>query len=150
MSIQQSLNQALYTSTIAAGLYTHSPQGKERAQLKNLEKRDEAIAKQLNVVDTKVGPEESVADPIYGKAFQEQVDIARQKYELRPNEESFKEYAELKESYEEWEQALKHSQEKRLKELRGQKEGKKMRKKLLQGTPEVSVNKTKINLGGNQ
>jgi len=143
-SIQQSLNQMLMSAQLGAGLYAHTPAAKSKAEWKNLEKRDEAVQKQLDIVEPKVGVEPSEADPVYTKAFKEQTDIARQKYELKPTEESYKEYTDLKQSFEEWESALQESQQKRADALTSQKEQFKLRRQLLEGTPEVPVKKTKI------
>lgn len=143
-SIQQSLNQTLASTQFAAGLYAHTPAAKSKEEWKNLEKRDVAVQKQLDIVEPKVGAEPSEADPIYTKAFKEQTDIARRKYELKPTEESYKEYTELKEASEEWEKALQASEQKRIEALTSQKEQFKLRRQLLEGTPEVPMKKTKV------
>lgn len=143
-SIQQSLNQTLASTQFAAGLYAHTPAAKSKAEWKNLEKQDLAVQKQLDIVESKVGTESSEADPMYTKALKEQTDIARQKYELKPTEQHYKEYAELKEAGEEWEKALKASEQKRLETLASQKEQFKLRRQLLEGASEVPMKKTKI------
>ena len=144
MSIQQSLNQALYQAGIMKGIYAQTEKGKAAQKMKGLQKREKIVQNQLDIAESAVKPEASEADPVYTQAFKEQTDIARQKWELNPNEKSFKEYAELQSAYEDWENALKYSQEKRQQTLADQKEAFEMRRKLLEGTAEVPTNRTKI------
>lgn len=44
-SIQQSFNQMLYTGTVGAGLYAHSPEGQRMAKVKELSTEQKVLTK---------------------------------------------------------------------------------------------------------
>lgn len=143
--IQQSLNQMLYTGTIAAGLYAHSPKGQMQAEIRNIEKNMPKIEKQIELAENAVSPKSSEAtDRAYTEAYKQGVQQAKRLYELNPNEKNFSEYRSMEETLEEWEQTLKESQQKRQATLANQKEAKKIRQELLKGVPEVQVKRTKV------
>ena len=47
-SIQQSINQMLYTGTVGAGLYAHSPEGQKQAKIRGLEKNIKTYNKKID------------------------------------------------------------------------------------------------------
>ena len=98
MAIQQAVNQLLGQATIAAGLYAHSPAGKRKFRLKDLEgqatRANERITKRRNEEDlTEVSPE-SFAD------LQERVaeynEISKEYAKLTPNVDEALELDELR------------------------------------------------------
>lgn len=57
-NIQQSLNQMLYTGTIAAGLYSHSPMGKKMAQVRDIGTEQKVLTKKaLTEGEGEISPE---------------------------------------------------------------------------------------------
>lgn len=108
-SIQQSLNQALYTGTIAAGLYAHSPMGKRMSQLKDLSKREKIINKQIEVEGKEefIGSEWPTIAKNYGRQLEELTNIAEQRYKLDPTEKAFKSLLARQKELGEWDEIIK-------------------------------------------
>lgn len=150
MNIQQSFNQALYQTQIGAGLYAHSPAGQERAEISRIQRNMPKTEKQIELAGEAVSPESSAAtDRAFTEAFKQGVQESKRLYELRPSEETFSKYHEMEETLEEWESALKYSQDKRQATLANQKEAYKLRQEILKGAPEVSVKRTKVEVENN-
>ena len=150
MNIQQSLNQALFQGQIAAGLYAHSPAGKEQAEISRIKKNMPRIQKQIELAGGAVSPESSAAtDKAFTEAFQQGTEQSKRLYELAPSKKTFKQYNEMAETLEEWESTLIYSQDKRQKTLADQKAALKMREELLKGAPEVPVKRTKVEVDYN-
>lgn len=147
-SIQQSFNQMLMSAQIGAGLYAHSPAGQEEAEVRKLQRTEPKIQKQIELTGEKVGPEPSAADEAFTEVFKAGTAQAKRLFELRPTEKNLAEYKEMSETLDEWESALKLSQEKRQQTLADQKVALENRKKLLEGTPEenrdFTYRKTKV------
>lgn len=152
-SIQQSFNQMLMSAQIGAGLYARSPAGQEAAEVRKLQKNAPKIQKQIELTGEKVGPESSASDEAFTEAFKAGTKQSKRLFELRPTEENLAEYKETADVLEEWEDALKSSQEKRQKTLADQKKALENRKKLLEGTPEenrdFTYRKTKVEVDNN-
>lgn len=103
MSIQQSLNQALYTTTIAAGLYTHSPQGIKAEKIRNLEKQEKLVdtktemEQELFAQDAKTQEEFAQGKSLrqekaYAKRSSEIANIRKKLYETDPSEKRLASY----------------------------------------------------------
>lgn len=152
-SIQQSFNQMLMSAQIGAGLYARSPAGQEAAEVRKLQKNAPKIQKQIELTGENVGPEPSASDEAFTEAFKAGTKQSKRLFELRPTEKNLTEYKEMSDTLEEWEDALKSSQEKRQQTLANQKAALENRKKLLEGTPEenrdFTYQKTKVEVDNN-
>ena len=110
MTIQQSINQMLYTGTVAAGLYAHSPEGQKQAKLRGLEAEEKILSKKTGHLREEgfseyQGIEE--AEKLAGR----KVDIAKEKYALAPSEARFKAMRDAERSLKEY-TATKENQKK--------------------------------------
>lgn len=130
-SIQQSFNQILMSAQIGAGLYAHSPVGKEAAEVRKLKRDMPKIEKQIELTGEKVGAEPSESDKHFTEAFKAGKEQSKRLFELRPTEKNLKEYKEMSEALEYWEETLMDSQEKRQKTLANQKQENKMRRSII-------------------
>ena len=130
-SIQQSFNQILMSAQIGAGLYAHSPAGKEAAELRKLKRDMPKIEKQIELTGENVSAEPSESDKHFTEAFKAGKEQSKRLFELRPTEKNLKEYKEMSETLEEWEKTLMESQEKRQKTLANQKKENKMRRSII-------------------
>jgi hypothetical protein len=74
MTIQQSINQMLYTGTVAAGLYAHSPEGQKQAKIRGLERDIKTYNKAI---------ESGTAS---STEYQRRATAASQLYELDPSQ----------------------------------------------------------------
>jgi hypothetical protein len=120
--IQQSLNQALYTGTVAAGLYAHSPKGQTKAKINTKER-------EINTINQKIEQGLATENVDYSK----RAELANEIFELDPTQKNL----DVSEEYS-------GEAQKRIEQLRNQKERFEMRKKLLEGAPEVPTKKVKI------
>lgn len=149
-SIQQSFNQMLMSAQIGAGLYAHSPAGKQQAEIRSIKRNAPKIAKQVEYASENVSPTSSEAtDKAYTEAFQKQVEQSKRLFELQPSKENFNEYEQMENALQEWEQALKVSQESRQATLDNQKKALSIRKQLLEGASEVPINRKKVEVDNN-
>lgn len=74
-SIQQSINQMLYTGTVGAGLYAHSPAGQKQAKIKSLEKNVKTYNKKI---------EEGLGSNV---DYQKRAELASELFNLDPSEQ---------------------------------------------------------------
>jgi chromosome segregation ATPase len=74
-NIQQSLNQMLYTGTVAAGLYAHSPAGQTQAKIRGLERNIKVYNKAIE------------SHTASSTEYQKRAEAASQLYELDPSQE---------------------------------------------------------------
>lgn len=79
-SIQQSINQALYSTQIGAGLYAHSPEGQKQAKIRALSDRIKSIEKKALI--------EGEGD-ISSKAYEKMGELEEQKLEISPKQKYF-------------------------------------------------------------
>ena len=91
MSIQQALNNMLFTAQVGAGLYAHSPAGKEKTEYRQLEK---AYQKTEGTYSQWAEPTTEEEIEIYEDKAQVQADIAAKMYSIRPTLENYKRYKE--------------------------------------------------------
>jgi len=141
-NIQQSINQMLYQAQIGAGLYAHSPEGQRTAELRQLKKAaEEAGAKTTEAVTAAIKNEQNLNKSVFESPVGETIETFgtqevqnREKlFKLDPSDKNYQAYLKAKKGME----AFQRSKERHLQD-------KEMRRKLLEGTPEVSVRKTKI------
>ena len=131
-SIQQSFNQMLMSAQIGAGLYAHSSVGKEAAEVKKLKKDMPKIEKQMELTGDNIEPESSESeDQAFTEALKKNTEQAKRLFELRPTEKNFKDYKEMSETLEYWEETLMESQNERQKTLANQKQENKMRRSIV-------------------
>lgn len=145
-SIQQSLNQALYQTSIMKGLHAQTEEGKERAAIKAArktaqragEKTTQAVIAAIPKHDeNKVITKDDIYEGTFGQTLEEsgarEVAAKKKLFEADPSKGNFEDYQKAKESLDRW-----TSNKTRYKEE------KEMRRKLLEGTAEVPTNRTKI------
>lgn len=131
-SIQQSFNQMLMSAQIGAGLYAHSSVGKEAAEARKLKKDMSKNEKQIELTGDNIGPESSESEnQAYTETFKAGVEQSKHLFELRPTDKNFKDYKEMSETLEYWENTLMESQDKRQKTLANQKQENKMRRSIV-------------------
>lgn len=149
-SIQQSLNQMLMSAQVGAGLYAHSPAGKEQAEVSRI-KRDLPKVLKAREQQADLDLNSEAAE----KAYRENLDLgtkmSKRLYELRPTEQNYRNMIAEAEGKEEYEDILAQSMMKRDKTISTQKEALATRIKLLEGDPNpLGIEKTKINLEGDK
>lgn len=131
-NIQQSFNQMLYTGTVAAGLYAHSPTGQKQAKIRGLEREEKILSKKIEPLREKDFSEKQDIEEAE-KLAERKGDIKKEQYELAPSKARFKAMRDAEKSLKEYTAAKEN-----------QKEAYKIRKQLLEGTPEVPTKKVKI------
>ena len=149
MSIQESLNQMLYSASITSGLYAQSPTGKKRDEIRTAEKEAKFAAKKTSegvIAATKsegqntITPERLYEGPV-GQSIEtfggKEVAARQRLFELKPSDKNYEAYQTAKASYERF-----------MESKRRFREDSKVRRQLLENSPELNVNRTKINLGG--
>lgn len=110
MTIQQSINQMLYTGTVAAGLFAHSPEGQKQAKLRGLEAEEKILSKKAgHLLEEGFSEYQGIeeAEKLAGR----KVDIAKEKYALAPSEARFKAMRDAERSLKEY-TATKENQKK--------------------------------------
>lgn len=98
MSIQQSFNQMLYSGTVAAGLYAHSPQGQKAAKIRGLKQEEAALKKKADIEMEEAAyipdPKQSgdATDRIYRKYTKDVANLKAKRYKLDPTEKAYQSY----------------------------------------------------------
>lgn len=158
MNIQQSINQMLYTGTVAAGLYAHSPAGKEAADIRaKAQGVTKAAANTSKALGAAIKNEQVTGQDLNKSIFEtpvgeqltdfgaQEVQKRKELFEADPSDKNYKAYQKAKKGME----ALLRSKKRHL-------EDKELRKKLVEGTAEdpnvVPMKKTKVevNTDGNK
>lgn len=146
MNIQQSLNQMLYTATIAAGLYAQSPAGQEGAALQRNNRdtyrnRNKAVAAAEAM--GKDGDPKVLEQTLYG-TVKEEARLAQEAFNLKPTVENADRLELSKQAVKNFKETVLKRQKTRHDTLRGQKEGTKKRKQAVEGTPKAPAKNTKV------
>ena len=92
MTIQSAVNQMLGSTTIAAGLYAHSPAGKKAAEIRDLKRKEKAenIKADVETEQAELRGEDAVVP--YAERSKNIADIRKRRFELSPSEDTYKEY----------------------------------------------------------
>lgn len=146
MNIQQSLNQILYTGTVAAGLYAHSPAGKLRAEKVQVNRDIARYNKRENRLMEIKNPE--IFETAMLEHYKYGEKLAQKKFELTPTQENLKKLELEIDARRDWEDFMLEQQQERQETLKNQQEQFDLRKKLVEGTAEdpnvVPMKKTKV------
>lgn len=143
MTIQQSLNQMLMSAQIGAGLYKQTPEAKKRAELKGTKK---ALTKTLasRELQQDVDDPSEAAEATYRENLALGESLTKKLFELEPTQENYSAVIAEAQGREEYEDIIATNLSRRANTLKAQKEQTEMRRKLLEGTAEVPMKKTKI------
>ena len=147
-SIQQSINQMLSSSQLAAGLYAHTPMGKQKAEINEI-KRKLPKAEQAREQQVEANLSSSAAEEAYKENLSLEEKLQKRLYELQPTEENYLGMIAEIEGREEYENAVLQSMTKRQETLTNQQEALKIRRQLLEGSPEIQVKRTKVDVDNN-
>lgn len=110
MTIQQSINQMLYTGTVAAGLYAHSPEGQKQAKLRGLKAEEKILSKKTgHLLEEDFSEYQGIEEA--EKLAERKVDIVKEKYALAPSKARFKAMRDAERSLKEY-TATKENQKK--------------------------------------
>lgn len=107
MTIQQSINQMLYTGTVAAGLYAHSPEGQKQAKIRALNDRIKGIEKRALI--------EGEGD-ISARNYEKMGELEEEKFAISPKEKYFNKAVSYYEKQIEAEESMKKRQAERKKQ----------------------------------
>lgn len=145
-SIQQSFNQMLMSAQIGAGLYAQTPQAKARAELKAKERAAEKAGEKTTeaaaaAIRNEQNLDKSIFESPVGETIEtfgaQEVQIREELLKADPSDKNYQAYLKAKQGME----ALQRSKERHLQD-------KKIRRKLLEGTPEenrdFTYRKTKV------
>lgn len=145
MNIQKAINQMLVTGTVGAGLYANSTAGKLASERKsvNLGIISNLAQREAMQIPSEGEIPEEVSEP-YKQNLQEGKDLASRAFELDPTKENYDKLLAEGKAGKDFEARLKKDLEERTETLRAQKEALEMRKKLLEATPEVPMQRKKV------
>lgn len=139
-SIQQSFNQMLMSAQLGAGLYSHTPAAKQKAELKQTK---EALTKTLASREM----QENIDDPSAAATAEYRENLAlgesltKKQFALEPTAENYRAVIAEAQGREEFEDIAAAQLWRKTETTRTQKEQLELRKKLLAGEPEVKATK---------
>ena len=143
MTIQQSLNQMLMSAQIGAGLYKQTPEAKKRTELKETKKALTRTLASRELQQEKDDPSEA-AEKAYKENLALGESLTKKLFELEPTQENYSAVIAEGQGRQEYEDIIAAQLSRRQDTLKAQKEQTEMRRKLLEGTAEVPVKKTKV------
>lgn len=149
MNIQQSINQGLYQASLFKGIYAQTPEAKIKRTKQAAEKAGEqvSVAAIEGFSEAAGGMDKPVTkESIFNSQATEQIEqfgaaevqARKEVFQAEPTSENYKAYANAKKSLEQFQEAKARY-----------KSDKELRNKLLQGAPEVSVKRTKVEVNSN-
>ena len=91
MSIQQAMNNMLFSAQVGAGLYAQSPAAKAQAEYNKAEKE---FQKTESVYSQWAEPTNEDEEKIYEQMSQRQADLASKMYSIKSTQENYEKYKE--------------------------------------------------------
>lgn len=109
-SIQQSVNQALTSAQIGAGLYAHTPMGRKMAALQELKREEKDINKRIEIEGKTLEYADAKTDRVfddYTRHLEGLAKIGKKRYKLDPSEAAYESMTKREEEVAEWKETLK-------------------------------------------